>query len=139
MTTYCVYRKCTPSAPIKPEYIPRLSKRKLQQIETWSKTKKTRPILQQQQGEDIMVLRQHIVDNNIMVRKEGLSGSPYSPILISSNGRTKVISGLIDTGAHKPIISRELAKKLNLLIRPTDSRCRDAELRPLSVCGEVDL
>ena len=45
-----LYRKCTPSTPIKPDPTPGLSKRKLQQIETWSKTKKSRPILQQQQG-----------------------------------------------------------------------------------------
>ena len=42
-------------------------------------------------------------------------------------------------GADRPVISGEVVKKLNLMLRPMKVRARDVDDRPLILMGEVDL
>ena len=46
---------------------------------------------------------------------------------------------LIDTGADKAVISQESVRKLNIKIKPTKNRARDAGGRILPIMGEVTL
>ena len=62
--------------------------------------------------------------------KEGevYSKRPYSPVKISciENGMAVDTKSLIDSGADKAVVSLETVRKLNIQIRPTKTRARDA-------------
>ena len=66
---------------------------------------------------------------------------PYVPIQISSieNGMKVNSSSLVDTGADKLVVSHELVKKLNMKVKPTSTRAKDAGGHLLPILGEVTL
>ena len=66
---------------------------------------------------------------------------PYVPIQISSieNGMKVNSSSLVDTGADKLVVSHELVKKLNMKVKPTSTRAKDAGSCLLLILGDVTL
>merc|ERR1712059_30169 len=96
--------------------------------------------------EDIMQIKKYVLNkNNILEYRhnDGEIGSkrPYLPVKISckENGMSIDTKSLIDTGADKAVVSHETVRKLNMKVKPTNTKARDAGGRALPILGEVTL